>query len=219
MKSVNKLILIYRKIKESIHYLNSISPFKDAYKTNSPNFILDDKREEDKNQQVRQKAKPPMLNNPLSVILKLNEQGNILRINTIELELTLEGNIAVLQNEEGHRQNTSFDSMGTDQIFMTYTEKEHNGKDTQQELKQTHILIDQEIDQIKENLRMPTIETEEDEQMKTEQHKLTTAFEYQENTDKNVREKVDKLLNPLTRKLCLMEYDNKADIVEAKHLN
>jgi len=133
----------------------------------------------------------------------------------------LEGKIAIMQNGEEHRQNTSFDSMGTDQIFMTYVENEHNGDTIQQEMKENHILIDQEIDRIKENMRIPTIETEEDEvpRDEAEPHRLPQTFEYQIKAIEDWGEKADKLLSPLTRKIALMEYDNQADIAEVKHLN
>jgi len=55
--------------------LNSVSPFKDAYKAGTQNFILGGKEEEEKNIQERQKAKPPIVKKPLTVINKPNEQG------------------------------------------------------------------------------------------------------------------------------------------------
>ncbi|CAI2377265.1 unnamed protein product [Moneuplotes crassus] len=201
------------KIKQSIHELNDVSPFKDAHKTKAPNFILEEKHEEEKvGSQNFPRAKPPMLKKPLAVISQKVHQ---------ESQIKLEDNIAILENGHEKSQNTSFDSMGTDQIFMTYAENDTNGEEEQEKLQSNHILIDQEIDKIKENMRMPTTETEEDELLFKDDENINQnlPFEYQVKADEFSCEKANNLFSPLVRKIALMEYDFQADISEAKHLN
>ena len=59
-----------RNIKESIHSLNSLSPFKDAYKSDAPNFIPETISDTDKIGQgaEREKARPPTPIRPLTNI-------------------------------------------------------------------------------------------------------------------------------------------------------
>lgn len=54
--------------------------------------------------------------------------------------------------------------MDTDQIFMTYVENDNKSTtdDNHQEFKHKREMIDKEIEIIKNNLQLPTIETEED---------------------------------------------------------
>ena len=71
MKPVSKLTLIfsllrnifnwtYRNIKESIHILNSWSPFKDAYKSDAPNFMPETVKDQNLTSRIkREKARPP----------------------------------------------------------------------------------------------------------------------------------------------------------------
>ena len=120
------------------------------------------------------------------------------------MEIKLEGKIAYLENEEDHRHNTSFDSMGTDQIFMTYAENEQKyiNEETDHDIKKNHILIDEEINKIKENLRMPTTETEEDELLPEQPPKSKiNAFEYNVKVDKELEEREEEILSPFTRKI------------------
>lgn len=50
----------FRNIKESIHILNSWSPFKDAYKSDAPNFMPDNVRDQNQTSRMkREKARPP----------------------------------------------------------------------------------------------------------------------------------------------------------------
>jgi hypothetical protein len=131
--------------------------------------------------------------------------------------MKLDGKIAYLENED-HRQNTSFDSMGTDQIFMTYVENEM--KEESDSVNQNHILIDQEINQIRQNLRLPTNETEEDHDENQNVY-MVKEFEYHGNKVEDDGEHAGgkSVFNPLSRKLAVMEYDSHADIAEAKHIN
>lgn len=70
-------MVIFRSIKDSIHSLNSHSPFKDAFKNNAPNFVPENVEENKELIASRIKAKPPVPIQPLSVIKKPNEQGRI----------------------------------------------------------------------------------------------------------------------------------------------
>ena len=143
-------------------------------------------------------------------------------------------------------QNTSFESLDTDQIFMTYVENDNKSTSDEfhQEMKQNQALIDTEIHKIRQNLQLPTVETEEDKDFEenkfvgrenVNRYNSNFQWESEESIDlashkhqlpeaenqvaylKDVKPK--SLFNPLSRKLVLMSHDAQADIAEAKHCN
>ena len=234
--------------------LNSWSPFKDAYKNDAPNFMPDSiKDHELKIRSIIEKARPP---SPPILSSKLNstEDRNSYQNNYQEKENKIEGNFMFLVSPHdgaGVRNDTSLDSMDTDQIFMTYVENDNKSTcdEAHQEFKYKQEMIENEIEKIKQNLQMPTIETEEDDKTNddnevlyktpVEESKMST-FHTKKNKTANlesIREyewineekhnkssitfiaKPKSLFNPLWRKVIYMEYDSQADVAEAKHWN
>lgn len=111
-------------------------------------------------------------------------------------------------------QNTSFDSLTTSQIFQTYQE-ENEGESP----KYSHLLVDQEIDMIRQNLNMPTVETEEDEKEEMRScRQIQSDLRDFERSDEDFEGLGYKVVGgPLQRRVVMMEYDEQADIAEAKH--
>lgn len=145
---------------------------------------------------------------------------------------------------EDQIQNTSFESLDTEQIFMTYVENDNKSTSDEfhQEMKQNQVLIDTEIHKIRQKLQLPTVETEEDKNF--EENKYNTRenvnrynsnfqWESEESIDLAISKyqrtepenqlpyskevKFKSLFNPLVRKVIFMSYDNQADIAEARH--
>lgn len=145
---------------------SAASPFKDIQKKSSSKSKA--QSENDHRHINLEKALPPTPIQPLSEIPQEKKRNHI----------KLDGKIAYLQSpEEGDDivQNTSYESIDTDQIFMTYNENESSvaNDNFDHDILQNQILIDSEIDKIKRNLQLPTVETDEDdlrEESKSQYH-------------------------------------------------
>ena len=94
------------------------------------------------------------------------------------------------------RNDTSLDSMDTDQIFMTYIENDNKSTwdEANQEFRNKQEMIENEIDRIKHNLQMPTIETEEDERVNDE-NEIRFRNSIEENKYISVNNKKNKTAN------------------------
>lgn len=110
-----------------------------------------------------------------------------------QIENKVEGKFMYLvPSQEGAniRNDTSLDSMDTDQIFMTYIENDNKSTcdDPNQEFRHKQEMIDHEIDRIKHNLQMPTIETEEDEKVNDEnENRFRNSIEENKSINANAR--------------------------------
>lgn len=204
-----------------------ISPFKDACRGDAPNFIPSNAKSQEiaDIRESIQKARPPTPPRPKTEIPSKKSS-----------HMKLDGKYAYLQpsNDEIIK-NTSLDSIETDQIFMTYTENDKTTSDDfANEMKQNQMFVDEEIKRIKDNLQLPTVETEEDaradEEVKySSQGRWGEEFQWEDDRphhhsqemQQEFNDKTDfkSPFNPLMRKIILLEYDPQADLAEAKHVN
>lgn len=174
----------------------------------------------------------------------MTQVSSVNLIHSIDVGNKIEGKIAYIKRAddvEEHKIDTSLDSVDTDQIFMTYAENDNKSTSDEynHDFKNPQLNIDSEINRIKHNLQMPTIETEEDEEEKQGTFEYTdrgnkkykwvretnSPYNYEYKLDHNnqvkylpeIRQK--SVYNPLSRKMVLLEYDGQADIAEARHCN